>query len=414
MKNYTRSSQLKIRAILLITLVILIPVLLTWVNYQFAVENPGGNDFLARWNGAHEWLKNGSNPYSNQVSEIAQQYIYGRQADSSKGEDIAHFVYPFFSMLFFAPFGLMEYTLARAVFMTLLEVSMVVVCLLALKLTNWRLKSISLAGMILITLLGYYSVRTIILGQFSGVNAVIILLALFAIKKNQDIFAGIMLALTLSKPQMSYLLIIFVLLWSLSVHRNRVLLGFVSAFLVMMAVTLILIPSWPLDWLRQVVNYPEYTNRVGSIPSIIAGWTPGIARPVEYFLNGIFFLYLIIEWFRCRGREYPAFLWTAYLTLVITNLVTFRTATPHYVLLIPALFLISKILLDKWGKPGRWAVWGLISLNFIGIWALFLATVKNTDESAWVYLPMPFLMLFLLMWFRWWAIKAPILVGNDS
>ena len=78
---------------------------LYWANYRFAQQNPGGNDFLARWTGAHLWVMEGTSPYDPQVSLASQQAIYGRPADVSKGEDIAHFVYPLHSMLFFAPFG---------------------------------------------------------------------------------------------------------------------------------------------------------------------------------------------------------------------------------------------------------------------------------------------------------------------
>jgi hypothetical protein len=66
--NMTQNRNQTFKYVALVILVIGTIVGLTWVNYQFSSQNPGGNDFLARWNGAHEWLIHGNNPYSDQVS----------------------------------------------------------------------------------------------------------------------------------------------------------------------------------------------------------------------------------------------------------------------------------------------------------------------------------------------------------
>ena len=130
-----------IKYIVLLILVLGTIIGLTLVNFQFSSQNPGGNDFLARWNGAHEWLINGNNPYSNQVSEVAQRMIYGRLADASKGEDIAHFVYPIYSMIFFAPFALMDYTLARAVWMTVLELALIALTVVSIRIDRMEIEA---------------------------------------------------------------------------------------------------------------------------------------------------------------------------------------------------------------------------------------------------------------------------------
>ena len=93
--DQNRSNLAKIGVIVVFSILVITG--LTYVNYQFSLNNPGGNDYLARWNGAHEWLMNGNNPYSDQVSETAQRMIYGRLANPDNGEDIAHFVYPLYS-----------------------------------------------------------------------------------------------------------------------------------------------------------------------------------------------------------------------------------------------------------------------------------------------------------------------------
>jgi hypothetical protein len=391
--------------ILIIAVVIIIPALLTYFNYRFSVQNPGGNDFLARWNAAHEWLKNGRNPYSDEVSLSTQILIYGHPAVVANGEDLNQFAYPLYSLIFIAPFALMEYNLARACFMTLLELSMGVICLVSLKLAQWKVKRITLIGLMLFAIGWYCSVRTIILGQFSGINALIILLAILAIQQKQDVVAGILMVLTTSKPQMAYLLVPFVFFWAFSTQRWKLILSFLISFVVIFGVSLVLLPDWPREWLRQMLSYPEYTSRIGSTLSVIAGYTPGIEKQVNYFLHGAFYLYLLSEWIRCKGKDIPAFVWTAFMTLVVTNLVAFRTATPHYVALLGPIFMISKVLEDRWGSAGIWINRFIFILMFFGLWALFVATVQNTNEAAIMYLPIPFLTLLFLWWTRWWAIR---------
>jgi hypothetical protein len=404
MKTYHSNRQVY-QLIVIIAALILIPAALTYMNYRFSVQNPGGNDFLARWNGAHEWLKNGKNPYSDEVSVLTQKLIYGHPARIAKGEDLNQFVYPLYSMVFFAPFGLMDYNLARSIFMTILELSMLLICFVSLKLTGWKVKRLTLIGLMLFSIGWYCAIRAIILGQFSGLNALLILLGIWAIQQKQDVVGGILLILSTSKPQMSYLLVIYVVFWAFSTRRWSLILSMVGTFVVLMVGTLILLPGWPMDWLRQMLSYPEYTSRIGSTLSIIAARMPGIMQPVNIFLHGVFYLYLVFEWIRSRGKEINTFVWTAYMTLVITNLVAYRTATPHYVALLAPIFLVCKILEDRWGQAGKWVNRIVFFVLFVGLWALFLLTIKNTNESAVMYLPVPFLCLVFLWWSRWWSIK---------
>jgi hypothetical protein len=403
--NQNRNNNIKY-AVVMILIIIIIGVL-TLVNFQFSKQNPGGNDFLARWNGAHEWLIHGNNPYTNKVSEIAQKMIYGRLANPLKGEDVAHFVYPIYSMLFFAPFALMDYTLARAVWMTVLEVAMVALTFISLRLSGWKIKPISLAGILIFSILWYCSVRTIILGQFSGINALLILISLLCIKTEHDQVAGVLLALSTSKPQMSYLLIIFIIFWAIRSSRHRIWISFFLAMIIMTVVGWLLLPGWPIGWIQQLMNYPGYTDRIGSIVSIIAGVTPGIKDQVSMGLMIVFYLYMVFEWLRTRGNDIPTFLWTAYVTLVVTNFVAYRTATPHYVALLAPIFLVSKVIGERWGTFGKWVTGATYVLFFAGLWLLFIITIKGNDEQAIMYIPVPIITLIGLWWTRWWAIRPP-------
>jgi hypothetical protein len=395
--------------LLLVTILVAIAALvgLTWANYRFAEQNPGGNDFLARWMGARFWVIQGVSPYDERVSLASQEMIYGRPADISQGEDKNHFVYPLHSMLFFAPFGALDYTLARALWMTLVEVSLVLLAVVSLRLVDWEVRPFKLVVLIVFTLLWYHGLRTIILGQFAAINALLITLALLLIMRRQDFAAGMLLALSTAKPQMVFLLIPFVFLWALSVRRRDIIGGLLVGLVVLTGIFLALMPSWPLQWLRQLLDYPSYTMQTSSPLSMIADTFPGIGRQLSIFLHTIFIGYMLLEWILAWGKDERWFRWTVLLTIVITNLVGYRTATTNFMMMLPALFLVFSLWEARWRVGGKIAVWVVLIVMGLGLWPLHFATVQGNQEQAIMYLPFPFLCLIGMLWVRWWAINPP-------
>ena len=218
----------RIQIFLSIFLVIISLIGLTWINYRFSLQNPGGNDFMTYWNPARYWLLKGLSPYDERVSLATQEIIYGRPADIARGEDLNIFVYPMYSMIFFGPFGALDYLAARTLWMTVLEVAAIALTLISLKLSGWKLSPPGLAVQLLFSLLWYPGVRTLILGQYSGINALLIVAAIFMVQQKHDILAGVLLALSLSKPQMSFLIIPFTLLWGFSTKRWRLVKSFLG------------------------------------------------------------------------------------------------------------------------------------------------------------------------------------------
>lgn len=386
---------------------------LFWTNYRFAQQNPGGNDFLARWSGAYYWVMRGISPYDPQVSLASQEMIYGRPADASKGEDIAHFVYPLHSMLFFALFGLFEFTFARALWMTLLEICLVMLGVVSIRLANWKVSPMRLAVLLLFSLLWYHGTRTVIIGQFAGLNALLITLALFLIQKKRDFAAGSLLALSTAKPQMAYLILPFVFLWAISTRRRDIIGGILITGSLLLAASLVLLPNWPLQWLGQMLDYPNYTSRIGSVLSTMANAMPGLSRSLNPFLHALAYLYLLVEWVWAWGKDERWFNWTALMTIVITNLVAYRTATTNFVMMLPVLFVIFRTWEARWKRAGKLGVWLSLILLSIGMWGLFLVTVQGNEEAAVMYIPLPFLCLVGLWWIRWWYIRPPRLLVDE-
>lgn len=375
---------------------------LTIVNFQFSQAAPGGNDFLARWNAANMWLKEGYNPYDPAVSLRTQTYIYGRAANLEAGEDLAHFVYPMPSMLFFGPFGLLPYDQARALWMTVLEIGLALLAVIGLAAARWRPQTAVLIALPIFSVLWYHGVRAVIVGQFAVIESLLLVGALVAIQRERDLLSGILLGLSISKPQMSFLLIPFVLMWALSRRRWQVPAAFAVVSLGLVAISFALVPSWLMDWLRQLYAYPSYTS-LGSPIAIFAEALTGDGRWLTWVVSVGLLLALLWEWRSSMGSADPVFQWTAAMTLVVTNLIAFRTATTHYIILLPALCLVFAEWSRRWARQGLLATLSALITLGLGLWALFLATVEGNQESAWMYFPVPLLSLLGLWWIRWWV-----------
>ncbi len=385
---------------------------LTIANYRFAEQAPGGNDFLARWTGARYWLVEGVNPYDDQVSLAAQNMIYGRPANPELGEDVAHFVYPLPAMVFFAPFGLLPFTTARAIWMTILEICLPVLAYMGLRLASWKPGTSTAAFILLFAVFWYHGIRSIVVGQFAVIEAVLIIGSLLAIKMRNDALAGILLALSIAKPQMSFLIIPFVLFWGAGSRRWGLVGATLASIAALMVGSLLIMPDWPMRWLQQLAAYPDYTA-LGSPVSILANSLPAGGRILEWVLSGVLLFDLLFEWVAAHRSTGPWFQWTAALTLVVTNLIAFRTATTNYIVLLPALLLIFASLESRWKRGGLLAVWGMMILLLIGLWGLFLTTVAGNIESVWMYFPLPIISFLGLLWTRWWVVRGIQLPVSD-
>lgn len=377
---------------------------LSLANYRLAVQAHGGNDFVARWVAANQWLVNGLDPYSPQVSLEAQTLIYGRPAERESGEDVAHFAYPLFTMLFFGPFGLIPYPLARALWMTLLEVTLPLLAMIGLKLAQWRPSSWLQRILILFSLLWFPGFRAVILGQFAVIEALLIAGALLATQRRQDPLAGILIGLSLAMPQMAVLVVPFVFLWALAARRLSLLgWGFGTiAFLV--AAPLALIPDWPLQWARQLFDYASYT---AMDPPLVraAELIPGEPRMIPAILILVGLVYLISECWRALRKGDRWFQWSAALSITINSLVVPFIRPSEFIVLFPSLCYVFGLAARRWDRLGQVrAALGLAALLAVG-WIVVAVVNRPNGPALAAELLLPICTLAALLWMRWWSTR---------
>jgi len=404
-------SQVRSMILILITAVFFAGAVVVAHN-MLTEPFPGHNDFMSRWEGARSFWVDHLNPYGDEASLNIQKQIYGRAV--VEGEDPGFFAYPMYTAVLVWPLVYMDYAWASAIWMVLLAAFLIGSLFFLMDLFKWRIASWLLGILCIWVLFFYYSARGLILGQVGVVVYFLELVALWAIIKDKNTLAGIALAISTVKPQMGFLIVPFFLLWGLRYRRWKFIASFGVTMLVLLAVSFVLQPSWLGDWLKQLGNYTSYTA-LGSPVWIITSYYLHLGGWAELLVSGLLGLSMLVTWYWVLRGHPEQFMWAAVMTLTVTHLIAPRTATPHYVVfIIPLMFYFAMLVQRNRQRGNLWVVLWLVVLLVVP-WVHFLLTVDKHFEHPSIYLPLPFIIFFLLWYTRrlWWK-NAPEFIGAHS
>lgn len=392
--------------ILAAVVAVAVAVFLTIGNYHYASLNPGGNDFLVHWMGTRSYITEGLSPYSDEVALRIQNMVYGRPAQA--GEHELRVAYPLYSIIFFLPFALIkDFTMARAIWMTVLEIALIVLCFLSLRLTRWKPTPLILMLLLLFSLFWYHGLRALILGNAVVLVTLLVVGALLAIRSEADELGGVLLAFATIKPQVVVVLLIFITLWAVTRRRWKIIFWLYGTVALLSGASALLMPDWIMQNLREVIRYPAY-NPPGTPAAVFSVYMPGvgaqIGRGVSIFLGVV----LLIEWFLSLRGDFRAFLWTACLTLAASQWIGIQTDPGNFIVLYPALILVLAMWDERWRKSSSLVIIGTLVLLFVGIWIVFMHTLERSYQpiqSPMLFFPLPLFMLASLYGVRWWAVR---------
>jgi hypothetical protein len=373
----------------------------TWGTWRyFTSVVPGGNDFMAHYSAWQAYLEHGQNPYSDAAALYTQQAIYGRPA--LPGEDQNRLNYPFYSILVNGPFVLIgDYSVARAIYMTLLQAALFLGVWMTLEVLGWRPPPWMLLALMAWSLLNYNEARGVILGQFAIFGYLSLAGALYLLARGRDAAAGALLVLSTVKPTLVFLAIPFLLLWAVTRRRWRFVISFVAVVGCLTIGSLLALPTWIGDWLNNVRAYPAYTVGQSPVWLLTHVAAPNLGQLGESAITALLMALMFWTWWRALqpGSDSDAsFHWSLGITLVVSNLIVARSATTNYVLLlVPTLWVF--VCLDQLGRRGRAAIVAVMLVSLVGQWWLHFATVAGNQEQPIMFLPWPL------------ALGAALLVG---
>lgn len=387
-------------------LIILGLVGVTFLNLSLSERYGIEEGFVTRYAAAKNWMKTGVSPYSEETVDLAAQLV--PDPNSLKANlDQGRLLDPAPYVLFYIPISFLPYPVAKAIWMTIMELAIVLSAWVALKIVALKLSFFESALISLGVLFFYPNVKMILSASVLPLYLFFIIWAIWLAMNKQGRMAGILFFLAFPMVPISVFVAVFFMIW-LGVRRDHSLavIFFVGiGFLILIG--LILFPNWIAEWFSAyVLLYPNFTW-IDTPIMRIAELFPGAMRQLSVGLHIATVIYLFVEWYGLPSREQRGLQWKLSLTLVLLYFLNPLKVSGTQILLFIPLFAIYKYLNEKWPVGGRIITW----LSFVGIAIVYW--IKGTAQETFVSGEANLIILLLalvsfvgLQYFRWWALKS--------
>ena len=368
-----------------------------------AHSRPRGNlsDLYPRWLGARELLQHGRNPYSAEITREIQLGYYGRPLDPARAEDPKDqqgFAYPAYVVFLLAPSIDLPFDTVQKALRCLLIVLAMSTVLLWLYVLRW--KPSRGTGLILIVLmLGWLPmVQGIKLQQLSLLVAGLLAACGACLAGGWLLLAGGLLALATIKPQLTWPLVLWLLLWAGSAWRSRrrFVFGFGLVMLLLLGGAQLLLPGWLRMFAEALGQYHRYTQN----QSVLV-WSFGSIAGRILEAVSVLFCALCIWPVRRELASSAAFGRAFALVMALTVVIVPMFAPYNQVLLAPAILALLRSEIS--GDPilpavrrarrvgGFLLVWPWIAT--VGLSLAYLWLTPAVRQRVW---PMPFYSNFLV------------------
>jgi hypothetical protein len=344
-----------------------------------AHDRPRGNlsDLYPRWLGARELLLNGRDPYSAEVAREIQTGYYGRPLDPSRVNDPRDqqgFAYPVYVVFYLAPTIRLPFAIVQKGFFCLLLILTSASTVLWLRVLRWSTPLSAQISLLVLTLGSLGVMQGLELQQMSLLIAGLLAIAIKLLVSNYAVAAGVLLALATVKPQLVFLVLLWLAIWTLADwrRRHRLAISFLVTMAILLAASEWYLPHWIPRFWQAVREYRSYTGAMSVVEQMIG-------RPWSWALEAPAFAAVLGACWRERRQEATADSFAFTLSLVLaTTILLVPTSSPYnQVLLIPALLLLMKKRRTIWQRGFATRVLYTTTAALI-IWPWFSSTVLAT------------------------------------
>jgi hypothetical protein len=373
-----------------------------------------GGDFYPIWLTGRELIFHGRNPYTLEMTREIQTGLFGRPMDPHRPSDppidFRAFSYPLYADLLAAPLLPLGFNTVRVVLGVLLPLLTAASLVLWLRAFKLLVSSRTLTIAIILLLVSYPVLEGLFAQQAGLLVGAALATSLALLVRERRIAAGMLLAFASVKPQLVWLLALWLLVWAVSDWKQRkgLVLSFVFTLALLLVVSELILPGWFAGWWGSLAGYSRYT--LPPLTQLVLGRFLGIAVGVALLA-----LTVAIGW---RTRRQPAgspgFSLTVSFVLAVTVILApTGGAVYDQVVLLPAIcwlgFRRAEIL--NASRPMRVLV--LVAMVAL-CWQWFVAcgvTLASLMSRGWasspavlvfptrMAAPLPFVLLALLSFF---------------
>jgi len=355
-----------------------------YVNYVWSAGQPAQfSDLYARWWGARELLLHHRDPYSVEVSREIQTVIYGApQAAANAGypdQQAGGFAYPAYVVFLMWPTVRLPFPVVRMIFAYLLPLFTLLSLALWVYVLNWR-PGLSRLAVVSIFLLGSFPfLQGLKLQNLSLLVAFLVAAAIACLVAGRFALAGVLLALASIKPHFVFLLVLWLVMWT--VHdwsrRQRLAWGFLTVQALLLLGSEMLSPGWISRFWKVAQAYRQYTYG----HSLLDVWLSPRFGP--YAAAVLVLAVLILCWpcRSCETRTSGFFLATS--LVLATTLVVIPTLEPHaQLLLLPGFLFLLKYRREIWHSSRETRLL-VLSAWILPAWA-WTAAMAMTLAATWL------------------------------
>jgi hypothetical protein len=335
-----------------------------------------GDDFYPIWRTSKEWRLHQLDPYSPAMTQAIQTGLFGRPLDARNPNDppanYREFSYPAFVDILALPSTWFPFPVVRIAGASIMLLITVAGSVLWMQILELRFSPGLWTIVIILTLFSYPVLEGVVAVQVGLAVSFLLALSLAMLRKGMGLHAGYLIALTTIKPQMTILVIGFLLLWALSQWRQRWQLasGLVSGMAILYLSATVISRSWFTQWLHVVLGYGRYSQP--PLPIYLFGNPGGKTFSVVLIAGAV-----ILAWhMRHVPAKSPEFILTIGILLAIGVVVLLPGhAVYDHILLLPGVLL----LLRAGGRPAlRTGVWRS------GVSRLILALTAASIGWQWI------------------------------
>ena len=252
------------------------------IVYAAEHNRPRGNlsDLYPRWLGARELLRHHRNPYSAEITREIQQGYYGRPIDPARPDDPKDqqgFAYPAYVVFLLAPTIDLPFESVQIGFRWLLVGLAAASVLLWLRVLRWRPSSQAVLIFIVLMLGWLPMVQGLKLQQLSLLVAGLLAASGACLTGDWLFLAGGLLGLATIKPQLTWPLVLWLLLWAASDWRlrRRFVFGFGLMMLLLLTGAELVLPGWLRMFVDAIGQYHQYTHNESLLIFLVGpilGW----------------------------------------------------------------------------------------------------------------------------------------------
>ncbi len=261
-----------------------------------------GGDFYPIWLTGRELLFHGRNPYTQEMTREIQTGLFGRPMDPHRpadpSADFRAFAYPLYVDLLAAPLLPVGFDAVRVVLGILLPLLTAASLVLWLRAFHWQVSPTTRAVAIILLLVSYPVLEGLYAQQAGLLVGAALAMTAALLARGRLWLAGMLLACASVKPQLVWLLALWLLLWAVSDWKRRkaFALSFMLSMGLLVLVSQLVLPGWFVGWWRSLAGYSRYT--LPPLTQLVLGRFLGIAVGLAMLM-----LTAAICW---RARREPA------------------------------------------------------------------------------------------------------------